>query len=59
VEHRYQRHCEERLRRSNPDLAYCPWIASLALAMTVLDVSAKLSTVMPVVTGHETIKASE
>src|SRR4051794_10430401 len=28
------RHCEESLRRSNPDLACGLWIASLTLAMT-------------------------
>src|ERR1700686_2221391 len=32
------RHCEERKRRSNPSLIRCGfWIASLALAMTVMD----------------------
>jgi hypothetical protein len=36
----YQRHCEERLRRGNPARPSLLWIASLALAMTMLDVVA-------------------
>jgi hypothetical protein len=34
------RHCEERLRRSNPESFPRPWIASLALAMTVMGMCA-------------------
>jgi hypothetical protein len=30
-----RRHCEEPLRRSNPGFRCGPWIASLALAMTL------------------------
>jgi hypothetical protein len=33
---RSSRHCEERLRRNNPDFFRGPWIASLTLAMTAM-----------------------
>jgi hypothetical protein len=45
--HVSHRHCEERLRRSNPESFRGSWIAWLALAMTVMGMRASLQIAIP------------